>query len=354
MSGQNKRYVDIADQIRDEIVNSAENTFLPSERELAERFSAERLTVRRALKLLAEEGIISTIPGKGSLISPGVRPAAARVVKANGSSSILFILSGLGETMKQPFVANLYNRLDKLCYQQGYSLQYVNIGYGDSVQNMTKAMGEVSGVIFYSRIDMPFISAARELGVPMVLLSNKIEGLPGIVYDNINGCYDAVTHLIENGCRHIAFIGGPPEYLNSVQRLEGYRRSLAVHQMEYDERLVINGDWDFESGFACITRLIENDVAFDGVMASNDTMALGAMRALSQYKIRVPRDVKIVGFDNIESGVYSIPSLSSVSFSTKTVTWLAMTMLKSIMEGRPTADSLMLPTQLIVRESSQQ
>jgi DNA-binding LacI/PurR family transcriptional regulator len=349
---RNPLYYKIAEQIKEIADLGTDYNFLPSERDLSARLGVERMTVRRALGLLAEEGIIVSIPGRGSMVNPVRERPPARLP---AGKNILFVMSAVeGEKLRHDFVANLFYRLEKLCNQGGYNIQYLNIGIDNPAQDLDKLFGEAHGIILYSKIDKTFIEAATESRKPAILISNREEGVRSIVYDNVNGCYDAVAHLMEQGCRRIAFISGAEGFLNSSQRFEGYARALARggDGVEYDERLIVCGRWDFLSGYECMARLIDEKIGFDGVLAANDAMALGAMRALSQHDIVVPQDVKIVGFDNTESGEYSVPSLSSVSVDARTIAWLAIEMLRHIIDGDAVFDEIVVPARLIVRESS--
>jgi LacI family transcriptional regulator len=342
-------YMDIAAKLR-EMVLEGDHTFLPSERALSLRFGVERPTIRRALKLLADEGLVVAIPGKGSMIKPAAPQQHS--VKPGAGNSILFVLpSGDGEKLKQAYIADLFYRLGELCSRDGYTLRHLQTGPENTSQDMKRLFSEAQGILFYSSVAPRYIEAARDQGVPTVLVANRFPGIPGILYDNINGSYDAVSHLIAPGCRRVAFLSGAAGYLNSGQRYEGYLRALAAHSIALDEGLLVSGRWDFESGFACVSKLIEQGLPFEGIFAANDAMALGALRALSQNKIRVPGEVKAVGFDNIEAAMYSTPSLSTVAVDAGAVAWAALAMLKSAMEGG-TIGSLMIPTRLIVRESS--
>ncbi len=352
MAKTNKLYLNIADELRFEIAEGIFeiNTFLPSERELSAKYDVERLTVRRALKTLEDEGLVQKLPGKGTVVK---HKPVIEAGQATPDKNLLFaIAAGDGEKMKQPYMANLFYRLEKLCFQEGFNLQYTQIGPRGSLADFSKTLGSVSGIIFYSKVDTRFVETAVNSKIPTLLVSNKVGKVPAIIYDNINGCYDAVSHLIDKGCKRIVFISGAESYLNSKQRLEGYKRALATGGIAYDDELVITGKWDFESGYDCIERLLEKGTAFDGIMGANDMMALGAIRALAKNGLNVPKDIKVVGFDNIESGEFSVPSLSTVAVDSMTVAWVAMTMLKLIMNGETLPESLMIPSQLIIRESS--
>ena len=139
---------------------------------------------------------------------------------------------------------------------------------------------------------------------------------PSVAVDNTAAARAATEHLIAQGCRRIAAIGaqssGPNE--TSTLRLEGYRAALYDAGLAHDAALILNVDQYHRADGADAARsLVDRGIAFDGIFAFNDLLALGAMHALAVSGVRIPDDVCVIGFDDIEEGRYSTPALSSVS-----------------------------------------
>ncbi|MPN38189.1 HTH-type transcriptional repressor PurR [bioreactor metagenome] len=101
-----------------------------------------------------------------------------------------------------------------------------------------------------------------------------------------------------------------------------------------------------------MTSLIHSGIGFDGVVGSNDMMALGAMNALHTHNISVPSQVKVVGIDNIQNSAIATPALSTVSFSQSDIALTAFIMLKELMNNRVVPDEILIPGKLIVRKST--
>jgi len=136
---------------------------------------------------------------------------------------------------------------------------------------------------------------------------------------NMSSAQAAVEHLIEIGRRRIAVIGaeldGDDEASSASLRLKGYLRALEQAGIELDPILVrptAMSQWNRAGGAAATHRLVAEGVDFDAVFALNDTLGLGVLRALVEERVRVPDDVAVIGFDNIDEGKYSIPSMSTV------------------------------------------
>ncbi len=137
--------------------------------------------------------------------------------------------------------------------------------------------------------------------IPITATALEVEQAPNLLVDSVGGMRMLVRHLIEtHGYKRIAFICGPKRQMEAEQRLFAYREELKAHGIEYDERLVVQGDYSPESGRAAIRKLMEGrKVKFDAVAAANDRMAFGAMEMLRNYGLHIPSDVAVTGFDDV-------------------------------------------------------
>ncbi len=161
-------------------------------------------------------------------------------------------------------------------------------------------------------------AGALATNIPLVLLGERIFGGPTdhVVMHNTSAACAAVDHLIGIGRRRIAIIGAGAddgEVGSAALRLRGYRRALENAGIAADESLIRRAaHWNRAVGADVVQRMLAEGVSFDAVFAMNDTLALGALRALGAAGIRVPEDVAVIGFDNIDEAQYSVPSLSTV------------------------------------------
>ena len=168
--------------------------------------------------------------------------------------------------------------------------------------------------------------------------------------DNFAGARRATAHLVRLGRRRIVFLGDidDPE---PAQRHLGYLDALALAGVAADPVLTVPAHFEVESAEAAVDALIHHDVPFDGVVAASDLIALGAVRALRRAGFNVPKDVSVIGFDNVRFARYATPALSTIAQDTSKAGRLLVSKLLDAGEGKMRSRSERLPTELVVRES---
>ena len=130
--------------------------------------------------------------------------------------------------------------------------------------------------------------------------------------DHKQTSFNAVAELINAGHQEIAFLTGSMDSPTSIERLAGYKDALAQHGIALNEKLIANGKWTPASGAEGVEMLLERGAKFSALVASNDDMAIGAMKALHERGVAVPEQVSVIGFDDIAIAPYTVPALSSV------------------------------------------
>jgi len=186
--------------------------------------------------------------------------------------------------------------------------------------------------------------------VPIVAFGREVQGerTQAFCLDNYGGACEAVEYLISQGHRRIAHIAGPPDHAR--ERLAGYNDTLAKHGIASDPRLVVTGDFSESSGLLALNSLLVANVRFSAIFAANDLTAYGARLALYRRNIRVPEDISLVGFDDLESSMYTTPPLTTVRQPLYEVgTGIGRRMLAMLGHQQPAADVPGLS--LVVRES---
>ena len=153
--------------------------------------------------------------------------------------------------------------------------------------------------------------------LPMVNGALPLEGIPSILVDNYQGMRDAIGHLTEvHGYRRIAFIRGPEGHPEAEERYRAYAEVLAEYGLPLDLNLVAPGEFSAFSGAAAIALLLDQRKAdFEAVVAADDATAVGAIGELRARGIRMPSDVAVVGFDDIEEAKSVAPPPSTVWWS---------------------------------------
>jgi len=223
----------------------------------------------------------------------------------------------------------------------------------DRVERYT--MGRhVDGVMFASIHGAdPLPASLVQMGIPVVCsgrpLGRVSVDVPYVDVDQIGGVVSAVQHLLDTGRKRIATIAGPQDMPAGVDRLTGYRQALRDSTRR---SIVALGDFTRESGAIAMRQLLDDDPKLDAVFVASDLMAHGALRALHEAGRRVPDDVAVVGFDDIEMARYTEPPLTTVRQPIQQIgRELARHLLRQV-AGEDVDPVVLLPTELVIRESA--
>ncbi|MFZ6653685.1 LacI family DNA-binding transcriptional regulator [Undibacterium sp. TJN19] len=212
---------------------------------------------------------------------------------------------------------------------------------------------KVDGIILLSgRIaDKTVLDFARDK--PIVATGRALQGKTAVGFklDNAHGAYLATRHLIELGHRRIAFITGPANNTDAMERQEGYQRALQEANIAFEENLVAEGNFHEASGLLAINRLLETQQQFSAVFAANDLSAYGVRLGLYRKGIRVPEDISLIGFDDLPSSSYTTPPLTTIHQPLYDMGLLATRTLLGLITGKEV--DLALPgLELIARETT--
>lgn len=208
-------------------------------------------------------------------------------------------------------------------------------------------------VVSGPRADDDELAALVREGFPIVLQGSRPDlDTPSVDVDNRVGARRAVEHLLELGHRRIACITNAPlAYTAATERLAGYRDALDAAGVPVDDRLVIEGAFDPASGHVAMAQLLRRTDP-SAIFVASDVVALGALRALRGAGLKVPLDVSVVGFDDIALAEHFDPPLTTVHLPARGLGRAAGQILVERVAGRPVAQRTLLPTQLVIREST--
>lgn len=200
---------------------------------------------------------------------------------------------------------------------------------------------------------------AHEPTMPTVLLGERIHegGLLNVAVDNVAAAAEATRHLLAGGRRRIVAVGADLTTNNvgaAVGRLQGYEHAHREAGLEPVPELALwTGGWARAAGYAAVDALIDRGTAFDALFCFNDLLAIGGLKALQDRGLHVPRDVAVVGWDDIEEVSYSRPSLTSISPDKAAIAQAAVSGLLAQIAGEPVpVGELTCEYRLVVRESS--
>ncbi|GHV36648.1 hypothetical protein FACS1894187_11610 [Synergistales bacterium] len=324
--------------------------FLPSEQQIGKIYGVDRATVRRALKLLVNDGIVEKKAGVGTKVKPYPAPPG------NGPIAFFLPKSRMRENrITQPFYSTLFYNIEKSCRQQGYQVAYSTLDETDDVGEILKN-GGFSGIIFVSNILRSHMDYALSQKFPCVLINGYYDKLPCVLQDNVEGTYLACRHLISLGHRKIAFLKGIADYISTIERMRGCLTAMHEQGVPISEKYMTEYDWDTASATRATEELLRRLGAGQyptAIVGFNDASALGAIQAVARIGLRVPEDVSVTGFDNVEQAEFSLPSLTTVDTNIPLMAATAVqTLLWQLKNSRMDAIKLVVPVKLIVRNST--
>ncbi|HEX7641446.1 MAG TPA: LacI family DNA-binding transcriptional regulator [Burkholderiaceae bacterium] len=257
---------------------------------------------------------------------------------------------------------NVLQMLSMVADRSGYALLQRHIG-GDPEQ----ATSEIAGMYSAGRIDgmiavvekpaHPVLVELRKKDLPFVVFGTRDPKMPHVVQANEDACAAVVRHLHEQGRERIAFISGERDgHVNEDinERTRGFRRAMKECGLSVTRRWQLAGDWSMASGYRIAQLLCGQDDRPDSLIFASDRMALGALKGLHDIGVRVPLDVCVVGFDNMQMDEFSVPPLSSVhSPVLEMASWAISTLLHRIETGAwEDGAQREFPAELVVRDSS--
>jgi len=210
--------------------------------------------------------------------------------------------------------------------------------------------GHVDGVMIASLHGAdPLPTTLAAAGVPVVVNGRPLDrqAVPYVDVDHAEGVAGAVRHLMDRGRRRIATIAGPQDMVAGIERLAGYRSALGARR-----GIVAVGEFTRESGAVAMRRLLAEAPDLDAVFAASDLMAEGALRELRRAGRRVPDDVAVIGFDDIEMARFADPPLTTVRQPILDIGRSLVRLLLAQAAGERIPPALVLPTELVLRESA--
>ena len=206
------------------------------------------------------------------------------------------------------------------------------------------------------RRERPLLHEALEAQVPIITVApdEAVTHVHVVRCDNIGGGVAVADHLVELGHRHVAFAGGPPHSLDSKHRLRGLTEGLARHGIRLDRRKSVFFCTSYESsaGADFAARFLDKPFEATALVMGNDALALGFMRVAQQRGVRVPRDLSIVGFDDVPVGALLWPGLTTVGQPMRDMGRAACRRLFEAIAAPGLLETIEYPVSLVVREST--
>lgn len=180
-----------------------------------------------------------------------------------------------------------------------------------------------------NEFDSEFSSIIEGVGIPIILVDRdvKYSNLSGVFIDNIKGAFDATSALINEGHKDIAVIAGPKTSKPGRDRLRGYIKAFEMNNIPVNEEYINYGDFRFESGYEITKKILNNGNRPTAIFSCNNLMTLGVLKAVRESNLRLPEDMALIGFDEIEHLDIMGFKISYVSRSTYSMGKIAMEIL---------------------------
>lgn len=198
----------------------------------------------------------------------------------------------------------------------------------------------------------PVLRAMRDFEVQVTVIGRHVTSFPSIQVDNVAAASRATSHLLELGHQRVAFISGPLNLASVQDRLEGHKLALEQLGGAQDDRLMREGDFQYESGYTSARSLLRDSEPPTAIFAANDYMAIGAISAAMDLGLHVPDEISVVGFDDIAMARYVRPTLTTVSLSDYEMGVSAMQSMLRQLRGEEVPEVTWMPTELMIRQST--
>lgn len=342
----------------------------------------EAITLRQIAR---ESGVsvstVSRVINGSAPVSEDVRRRVEQIIEKyayapNGSAQgsvnpRSMIIGVIMPDITNPYFTAMFREISLSAQRAGYSVLLSNTGFtaasaGETTWNELEAFKimqekRVDGVLIVGgQADLTQLRPEYRQGledmanrVPVVVLGNPVDGsrCQFMERERGQGIYMAVKYLSSLGHRRIAFVGGEADVAITEQRLGAYAGALAALGLPYDRSLVSTSDYYAPDGWHATQRLILHGTPFSALIAMNDSVALGAYRALADHRLKIPEDVSVISCDQFFDAEYFIPRLTALDQHNERLGRSVISILLDKMNGAVRSQPLKLYPELIVRES---
>lgn len=279
----------------------------------------------------------------------------ARGLKTNKTMTIGLLIPSL----ENIFFTSIVSNIESILIKNGYSTIICDYKEDKSLEKqkldfLVKKM--VDGIITMPMgCDLEVINSVINRNIPVVLIDRALKGVEcdTVLVDNLNASYNAVEQLIILGHKRIGIICGPEDIYTAQERLKGYERVHEDYDMTIESELIKKGDYQVESGYRLLLELIETEEPPTAVLVTNYEMTLGAVMAINESDIKVPDDISIIGFDNLQLAKVVKPPLSIVIQPVKQIGEVAANMILRRLKGDNSnfPSMIRLKTELMLKDS---
>jgi LacI family transcriptional regulator len=323
-------------------------------KEVAERAAVSTATVSRALNGgRVNPDLLARV--ESAIAETGYRPnRLARGLRRQSTMVWGLVISDV----RNPFFTNLARAVEDVANASGHSVVLCNSD--EDVEKESRYIEmlvdeQVAGIILTPALeDASTVDLPISHGIPVVAIDRRVRtaAVDTVLVDNHAGARDAVLHLAAEGARRIAVLVGDPRVTTARERLEGYVAALRQSGIEYEDELVLYGDIRGSNGRQLVSELLRTDQP-DALFVTNNLLTVGALEAIDAAHVKMPTELKVVGYDDLPLAALLKPGLSAVSQPTYDVGRRAAELLVERLNGgdRPAREVVLTPS-LEIRGSS--
>ncbi len=325
--------------------------------DVAARAGVSKTTVSRVLNGKGELDPSTAARVRRVIQELGYVPSAGAVSLARGRTRVLGMLV---PSLSWPWIGEVLQGVADAVEEEGYGLLLFSCSKGE--QSLQRFASQASAKSFDGLLviepegTLEFIAGLHRGGLPVVLIDDRGHQpeFPSVGTTNRAGAQEAARHLLGLGRTRPIVVGGPGDLGCTQERLAGFAEVYAEAGLALEPWRVVDGDFTFEGGRSEIGRLLKGaEPGFDAVFAHNDLSAAGAIQALREAGLQVPKDVAVVGFDDIPEASHTDPPLTTVHQPLREMGETAARALMGHFDGSPLAsDPIVLPTTLVARAST--
>jgi LacI family transcriptional regulator len=260
-----------------------------------------------------------------------------------------------------PVHSVIASAVESAAYARGYKVVLYNVSENaEREQECLEASAEglVDGLILVNTVDrehtFAFLAESRLHAVLIDCLASRT--IPVVSVDNFQAAYVATQHAIALGHRRIAHLAGSDRQWIGQQRIQGYQQAVADSQLPYQRVFVSNtGQWDYRAGYLTMSQVLSEPERPTAIFAASDLMAIGAYRAIAEAGLRVPHDISVIGFDDIEAAAYAVPPLTTIRQPFREIAESAVSLVVDLITGQEMDDvQRTLAAELVIRESTRE
>ncbi len=348
-------YQQIKDVLKEEIRQGKykPGDILPSVNQLAKMFSTSRNTSVKAVNDLMHEGVVHTVQGRGTMVNDLHAEISSPVRKKRKSP-----IPGIGvlladfDDINHPYIVKILKGISDGAKSSKCRLKVFCIS-NYSIREFI-ANEEFDGLVVLTELPQSSVLLLKQHKIPFVLANNDIYGeeLYSVTVDSYRSVYESLKYLNELGHRKIAVLSGPSGARSTPLGYMAYQRAIEDFNLENDDRLFKSCEYyDEESGYKAFSELLKTGCRPSAVIAFDDYMACGAIRAANEHGLKVPEDLSVVGSGNQLNGYAPLP-LTTMDYHLNDLGGKCLEMLLAHLGGTPPdKHKINLKPELIIRDS---